>query len=421
MNGAENTGSPRRRSRARTETRATCRGPAVRACSRVPLPPSAVGMRYDTSSCPPVFSHSSSPSRSPLWGPALGPLPCARRRRRARASRSRFRRRRAPSRSPAWSTSRSAATTAARRSSRRRRPASRCSRSSSRGWRRDAPVAITARRPRPSDREPARPPGRRLLDAAVRQRLHAVPARRRQDRVAAQDQWEGQNWKRSPGNLFGDPVKVTFDPQSTTPIRLVADKVDPADSAAGRHRHGEAHQDSERDPDEVVGPADLSRRHRAAAEGLRQASRRPLSGQLHAGSLLARARPADSDAAASSIELWLADDTPRFIYVTLQHPSPYYDDSYGVNSENNGPYGDAIMQGADPRGRRAVPRDQRAVGAHAVRRIDRRLDRRRPPGVLSRTSTAARSRAAPIRWTSAITRSSTSTRTPTPTSSTRAG
>jgi hypothetical protein len=41
--------------------------------------------------------------------------------------------------------------------------------------------------------------------------------------------------------------------------------------------------------------------------------------------------------------LWMAEDTPRFIYVTLQHPSPYYDDSYGVNSENNGPYGDAII------------------------------------------------------------------------------
>jgi hypothetical protein len=40
----------------------------------------------------------------------------------------------------------------------------------------------------------------------------------------------------------------------------------------------------------------------------------------------------------------MAGDTPRFIYVTLQHPSPYYDDSYGVNSANNGPFGDAIMQ-----------------------------------------------------------------------------
>src|SRR6266540_287196 len=41
------------------------------------------------------------------------------------------------------------------------------------------------------------------------------------------DQWEGQNWKRSPGNLYGDPVKMRIDPASTTPIRLVADKVIP--------------------------------------------------------------------------------------------------------------------------------------------------------------------------------------------------
>ena len=33
------------------------------------------------------------------------------------------------------------------------------------------------------------------------------------------DQWEGQNWKRSPGNLYGEPVKITFDPASTTPIK----------------------------------------------------------------------------------------------------------------------------------------------------------------------------------------------------------
>jgi len=55
--------------------------------------------------------------------------------------------------------------------------------------------------------------------------------------------------------------------------------------------------------------------------------------------------------------LWLAQDTPRFLYVTLQHPSPYYDDSYGVNSENNGPYGDAIIQELIP----AVERQFRAI------------------------------------------------------------
>jgi hypothetical protein len=32
------------------------------------------------------------------------------------------------------------------------------------------------------------------------------------------------------------------------------------------------------------------------------------------------------------------------IAVTFQHPTPYYDDSYGVNSPNNGPYADALLQ-----------------------------------------------------------------------------
>ena len=41
---------------------------------------------------------------------------------------------------------------------------------------------------------------------------------------------------------------------------------------------------------------------------------------------------------------WNAPDLPRFIAVTFQHPTPYFDDSYAVNSANNGPYGDAIMQ-----------------------------------------------------------------------------
>jgi hypothetical protein len=32
------------------------------------------------------------------------------------------------------------------------------------------------------------------------------------------------------------------------------------------------------------------------------------------------------------------------VAIRILHPSPYYDDSYAVNSANNGPYGDAIMQ-----------------------------------------------------------------------------
>ena len=32
------------------------------------------------------------------------------------------------------------------------------------------------------------------------------------------------------------------------------------------------------------------------------------------------------------------------VVVTFQHPNPYFDDSYAVNSVNVGPYGDAVMQ-----------------------------------------------------------------------------
>ncbi len=46
---------------------------------------------------------------------------------------------------------------------------------------------------------------------------------------------------------------------------------------------------------------------------------------------------------------WISDDCPRMIAVTFQHPCPYYDDSYAVNSANCGPYGDALIQELVPK------------------------------------------------------------------------
>ncbi len=39
---------------------------------------------------------------------------------------------------------------------------------------------------------------------------------------------------------------------------------------------------------------------------------------------------------------WTGDGFPRVLIVQIQHPNPFYDDSYAVNSANVGPYGDAI-------------------------------------------------------------------------------
>ncbi len=41
---------------------------------------------------------------------------------------------------------------------------------------------------------------------------------------------------------------------------------------------------------------------------------------------------------------WTGANFPRVLLMEIRHPTPYYDDSYAVNSPNQGPYGDAIMK-----------------------------------------------------------------------------
>jgi len=160
------------------------------------------------------------------------------------------------------------------------------------------------------------------------------------------DQWEGQNWRRSPGNLYGDPVQLHFDPLSSAPIRLVADKVIP--------------------PIQVPADTDSVKRIKIQSQILSKWWGQPI--YLGATISLPKDYAAHPDVkypivySEGHFSLGApggngggrggqganapADNgpAPRLIWVSLQHPSPYYDDSYGVNSENNGPYGDAIMQ-----------------------------------------------------------------------------
>ena len=56
---------------------------------------------------------------------------------------------------------------------------------------------------------------------------------------------------------------------------------------------------------------------------------------------------------------WTGPGFPRVLLVQIQHATPYYDDSYAVNSANNGPYGDAIMKELVPE----VERRFRGIGA----------------------------------------------------------
>jgi hypothetical protein len=45
---------------------------------------------------------------------------------------------------------------------------------------------------------------------------------------------------------------------------------------------------------------------------------------------------------------WSSDSFPRVIAITLEQQTPYFPDSYSVNSANNGPYGDAIVEEVIP-------------------------------------------------------------------------
>ena len=87
------------------------------------------------------------------------------------------------------------------------------------------------------------------------------------------DQWEGQNWKTSPGNLFGDPVQVTFDPASTTPIRLIADKVIPPIQVPADTEQVKRIKIQSQILTKWWGHPIYHRRHRAPAEGLRRSIR----------------------------------------------------------------------------------------------------------------------------------------------------
>ncbi|MGE0041358.1 MAG: hypothetical protein AB7H88_06065 [Vicinamibacterales bacterium] len=156
------------------------------------------------------------------------------------------------------------------------------------------------------------------------------------------DQWEGQHWNRSPGNMYSAVQKVHIDPAAGGTIRLVADKVIPP----------------------VVVPPDTEwvQRIKIQSDILTKFWGRPI--YLGATVLLPRdyatstvrypvlyrqghfslAPPLGFEPGGDLHREWIKDDFPRMIVVTLQHPAPYFDDSYAVNSVNVGPYGDAIMQ-----------------------------------------------------------------------------
>jgi hypothetical protein len=63
---------------------------------------------------------------------------------------------------------------------------------------------------------------------------------------------------------------------------------------------------------------------------------------------------------------WNGDSFPRFLAISFEQQTPYFPDSYAVNSANNGPYGDAMVEEIIPE----LERRFRAVGKPYARLVE---------------------------------------------------
>ena len=181
------------------------------------------------------------------------------------------------------------------------------------------------------------------------------------------DRGEGQQWNRAPGNVYSSAEKIKIDKNSSADIVITLDQIIPPieppkdtkyikhirmkseklskfwgrDMYLGAHVllpegfdehpdvkyplaifHGHFPSDFggfRVDPPDLSMEPDYSRRFNIEGYNIMQ-----------------------QQEAHDFYKQWTGPDFPRVIAIEIQHPTPYYDDSYAVNSEAQGPYGDAI-------------------------------------------------------------------------------
>jgi hypothetical protein len=158
------------------------------------------------------------------------------------------------------------------------------------------------------------------------------------------DQWEGQQWNISPGNLISHPKKIRVDPAAGGTIEIaLAERIPPI--AAPKDTRYVKHVKIKSElvsrfwgTDMYIGALVL------LPEGFdsHPDARYPVAYlQSHFTPAL-RSFVEKQDNAF--FREWTSPNFPRFLLVIPQDPCPFYDDSYAVNSANVGPYGDALTQ-----------------------------------------------------------------------------
>ena len=198
------------------------------------------------------------------------------------------------------------------------------------------------------------------------------------------DRGEGQHWNRAPGNLYSTPRKVRIDPNKDELIRISLDQeippiAPPADTQYIKHVKIQSKLLSEfwgrpmhlgacvllpegfDEHPEARYPLIINHGHFPRTfGGFREEPPNPnLEPDYSERFKVHGYNRIVQEHAHQFYKEWIGPNTPRMIIIEVQHANPYYDDSYAVNSQNLGPYGDAIMYELIP----FVEKKFRAIGA----------------------------------------------------------
>ncbi len=177
------------------------------------------------------------------------------------------------------------------------------------------------------------------------------------------DQWEGQRWNVSPGNHLSEVERVHWDPTSSA-LRLTLTKTIPPLVAKENTKWVKRVKIESKMLSEWWGRPVYLGATVLLPRGWDQnpTTRYPaiyLQGHFGEGAPFGfdpDGKPETPESRAIRLtrtsrepgyefsQAWMSDKMPRMVAVSFQHPTPFYDDSYAVNSANQGPYGDAILK-----------------------------------------------------------------------------
>ncbi|MBY5952054.1 hypothetical protein KUV23_13780 [Algoriphagus marincola] len=180
------------------------------------------------------------------------------------------------------------------------------------------------------------------------------------------DQGEGRQWARAPKNIYSTPIKIYWNGNSS--LELVIDQIIPPVSEPedteyikhikiksellsefwGRDMYLGAHvllpEGFDENPNHYYPLMVFHGHFPSDFGGFRTIPPDPELGEddYSARFGIYGYEKMQQQEAYDFYQQWISPGFKRYIVIEIQHANPYYDDSYAVNSENLGPYGDAI-------------------------------------------------------------------------------